>query len=92
MRYFTWDNAKNEKLKSERNISFEDVVFHVEHGGLLDVVEHPDPDRYFGQKIMVVSMDDYAYLVPYEEFGDMTVLRTIIPSRRMTRKYLSQEM
>ena len=51
MKYFDWDDAKNAKLRAERGIAFEDIVFHIERGDLLDILEHPNPDRYAGQRI-----------------------------------------
>ena len=61
------DDAKNAKLRKERGIGFEDVVFHMERGDLLDILEHPNPDRYAGQRIFVVRRDDYVFLVPFVE-------------------------
>ena len=91
MRYFTWDNAKNEKLKAERGVSFEDVVFHIEHGDILDIVEHPNQEHYRGQRIIIVPIEEYAYLVPCVHEEDRVVLKTIIPSRKATRKYIHRE-
>jgi hypothetical protein len=62
VKYFAWDDAKNAKLKADRGIGFEDVVFHIERGDLLDILEHPNPDRYAGQRIFVVQREDYVYL------------------------------
>lgn len=88
---FSWDAAKNEKLKSERGISFEEVVFHIGRGDLLDVLEHPKQQRYPGQRVFVVKVGDYAYLVPAAVAGDEITLKTIIPSRKATRTYLRDE-
>lgn len=88
MKYFSWNEDKNELLKEERQISFEDVVFYIEQGFLLDVLEHPNQEKYQGQKIFVVQIDEYAYLVPFVEDEREIFLKTIIPSRRATRKYL----
>lgn len=88
MKLFTWDTAKNEKLKAERGISFEDVVFHVARGDILDILEHPSPDRYGGQHVFVVNIANYAYLVPFVETETEVVLKTIIPSRKATKRYL----
>ena len=82
MKYFAWDDAKNAKLKADRGIGFEDVVFHIERGDLLDILEHPNPDRYAGQRIFVVQREDYVYLVPFVEDEHSVFLKTIIPSRR----------
>ena len=88
MKYFSWNEDKNELLKEERQISFEDVVFYIEQGFLLDVLEHPNQEKYQGQKIFVVEIDEYAYLVPFDEDVREIFLKTIIPSRKATRKYL----
>ena len=88
MKYFSWNPEKNEPLKEERQISFEEVVFYIEMGFLLDVLEHHNQEKYKGQKIFVVQMDDYVYLVPFIEDEQEVFLKTIIPSRKATRKYL----
>jgi uncharacterized DUF497 family protein len=91
VKYFAWDNEKNEKLKAERGIGFEEIVFLIERGGLLDVLEHPNQKRYGGQRIFVVQRDDYVYLVPFIEGDTLVFLKTIIPSRKATRQYLDKE-
>ena len=88
MKYFTWDAEKNEKLKTERGIGFEEIVFLIERGNLLDILEHPNQDRYGGQKIFVVRREDYVYLVPFVEDTRLVFLKTIIPSRKATKQYL----
>lgn len=88
MKYFSWNEEKNELLKEERQISFEDVVFYFEQGFLLDVLEHPNQEKYKGQKIFVVEIDEYAYLIPFVEDENEIFLKTIIPSRKATKKYL----
>jgi len=88
MKYFSWNEEKNELLLAERDISFEDIVFHIEKGFLLDVLEHPNPEKYPEQKIFVVQVEEYAYLVPFVENKDEVFLKTIIPSRKATKKYL----
>jgi uncharacterized DUF497 family protein len=88
MKYFSWNEEKNELLKSERQVSFEDIVFYIEKGFLLDVLEHPNQEKYKGQKIFAVQIDDYVYLVPFIENDHEIFLKTIIPSRKATKKYL----
>jgi uncharacterized DUF497 family protein len=90
VKYFAWDDAKNAKLKAERGIGFEDVVFHIERGDLLDILEHPNPDRG-GQRIFVVQREHYVYLVPFVEDEHTVFLKTIIPSRKATKQYLGEE-
>jgi uncharacterized DUF497 family protein len=88
MKYFLWNEEKNELLLAERDISFEDIVLYIEKGFLLDVLEHPNPEKYPGQKIFVVQVEEYVYLVPFVEDEKEIFLKTIIPSRKATRKYL----
>lgn len=88
MARFDWDDAKSAILKRDRGVSFEDVVFHVAAGRLLDVLDHPNPEAYPGQRIMIVDIDDYAFVVPFVSDGDVLFLKTIIPSRKMTKQYL----
>ena len=91
MKYFAWVEAKNKKLKAERGIGFEDIVFHIERGDVLDILEHPNPQRYVGQRIFVVQRDDYVYLVPFVEDERLIFLKTIIPSRKAAKQHLSKE-
>jgi len=88
MRYFDWSMDKNEWLKEHRGITFEEIVFHIFHGALLDVLEHPNKEQYPGQRIFVVNVEGYIFLVPYVETKESIFLKTIIPSRKMTKKYL----
>jgi uncharacterized DUF497 family protein len=90
VKYFAWDDDKNAKLRKERGIGFEDVVFHIERGDLLDILEHPNAGRYPGQRIFVVRRDEYVYLVPFVEDEHTVFLKTIIPSRRATKQYLGE--
>jgi hypothetical protein len=90
MKPFRWNHQKNEALKVERRISFEEIVLTIEANGLLDVLEHPNPKKYPGQAIFVVALDDYIYLVPFVEESDYFFLKTIIPSRKATRNYLKK--
>jgi len=85
---FSWNNEKNILLKAERQTSFEEIVLYIEVGFLLDVLEHPNQQKYKGQKVFVVQVDGYVYLVPFIETEKEVFLKTIIPSRKATRKYL----
>jgi hypothetical protein len=88
MKPFRWNHNKNEVLKKDRSISFEEIVLAIEANGLLDVLCHPNPERYPNQSILVVTLDGYVYLVPYVEELDYFFLKTVIPSRKATRDYL----
>ncbi len=85
---FSWSVEKNELLRQERGIGFEEIVYHIERGDLLDLLEHPNRERYGGQRIFVVAVEYYAYLVPFVESETEVFLKTIIPSRKATKHYL----
>ncbi len=91
MKPFRWNSQKNDSLRLERGVIFERVVVAIESGGgLLDVVAHPNPAKYPQQRVLVIAIDSYVYLVPVVEEGDYIFLKTIIPSRKATRDYLKQ--
>jgi len=73
-----------------RGIGFEDVLFHLGRGDLLDILERPNQARYGGQRIDVIQREDYAYLVPFVEDETVVFLKTIIPSRKATKQYLGR--
>ena len=77
-------------LQKDRDISFEEVVFYIEQGQLLDVLEHPNQEKYQGQKVFVVEIEDYIYLVPFVEAENEVFLKTIIPSRKATKQYIKK--
>jgi len=88
MKSYAWNAEKNDLLKKERSISFEDVVLNIQLGNELDIYDHPNQKRYSDQKISVVLIEGYAYLVPFVEKEDEIFLKTIIPSRKATKQYL----
>ena len=88
MEYYRWDYDKNQQLRAERGISFEQIVMHIERGSVLDITEHPNQKTYPIQQILVIEINDYAYLVPFVEDENGRFLKTIIPSRKATRDYL----
>jgi uncharacterized DUF497 family protein len=91
VKYFDWNEQKNDQLRSERDVCFEDVLVAINDGHLLSVDNHPNPLKYPKQKIYVVKLGAYAYLVPFVEDNEKIFLKTIIPSRRATKKYLKGE-
>ena len=90
MKPFRWSPEKNELLKTERGVSFESMVVAIESGGLLDIMAHPNKSKYPRQRILVVAVDGYVYLVPFVEEEAYYFLKTIMPSRKATRDYLNQ--
>ncbi len=91
MKYHNWNPEKNEQLKETRNISFIDIVYYIEHGCLLEIIEHPNQKIYENQKVYVLNIDDYIYLVPFIETDDEIFMKTIIPSRKATKQYLEKK-
>ncbi|MBA3033742.1 MAG: BrnT family toxin [Gammaproteobacteria bacterium] len=90
MKPVNWSTEKNIRLKSERGVSFEEVVSAMSNGGLLVVLDHPNTDQYPNQRMFVVRIRGYAYLVPFVETKQEVFLKTIIPSRKATRIYLDE--
>jgi len=90
MKLINWNREKNEWLRKNRGICFEDILFYLDNDYLIDDVEHPNQDKYSGQRMMVFNIEDYIYLVPYVESEDEIFLKTIIPSRKATKNYLEK--
>jgi uncharacterized DUF497 family protein len=87
---YNWNADKNRMLVQDRGISFERIVFEISMGNEVAVVMHPNQDKYPGQMISVVEVDDYVYLVPFVETESEIFLKTIIPSRKATRQFRSK--
>jgi hypothetical protein len=92
MKTINWNIEKSAALKASRGICFEDVVFFIERGEILDDYLHPNQEAYPGQRIMVIGVDRYAYLVPYAENEEALFLKIIIPSRKATQRYLGEKI
>ncbi len=88
---YDWNSDKNEWLKKHRNISFEQIIFHLSQGDVWMVADHPDQEKYPGQRIYFVVVENYVYLVPYIIEKDYIFLKTIIPSRKATKDYLQEQ-
>lgn len=88
MKLFEFNSEKSNKLKEERGISFEDVIFYIDKGDVLDIIPHPQQNKYPGQRMFIIAIEDYAYLVPFIETEEVIFLKTIIPSRKATERYL----
>jgi len=88
MKIYDWNDDKNIWLRETRGVTFEEVIYHITHDALLDIIEHPNRGRYGGQKIFIVNIEGYAFIVPFVENNETIFMKTIIPSRKMTRIYL----
>ncbi len=88
---FEWNPEKNEWLKKERKISFEQIIFHLSQGDIWKRADHPDQVNYPGQKIFFVVIEDYVYMVPHIIEESYIFLKTIIPSRKATKLYKEEE-
>jgi hypothetical protein len=88
MKILNWSEEKNTILKNERDMSFEEILIAINEGGLLDILEHPNKKKYPNEKIFVIEVNCYVYLVPFAENNNEIFLKTIIPSRKATKQYL----
>jgi len=83
-----WSQEKNQNLSDNRGVCFEDVIVAIKEGGLLDTVKHPNHKQYPNQYIYIVKIQGYVYMVPFVEETEYIFLKTIIPSRKHTKRYL----
>ena len=88
---YNWNDDKNSLLKKQRGLSFEEIVVAILNNQILDVLEHPDRQKYPNQKLYIVEYQGYAYVVPYVEKEGEIFLKTIYPSRKYTKRYLGLE-
>ena len=88
MKNIEWNDEKNLILQIDRGVCFEDVVVCLMNKKILDIITHPNQEKYPNQRIFILEIGDYAYLVPFVEDKETLFLKTIIPSRKMTKKYL----
>jgi uncharacterized DUF497 family protein len=91
MKLYNWNNDKNELLRKNRAICFEDIVLYIDKGFLIDDIVHPNQEKYPGQRMLVVDIENYIYLIPYVESKGELFMKTIIPSRKATKKYLEKK-
>jgi uncharacterized DUF497 family protein len=87
MKSYNWNTEKNNLLKETRNITFEEIVLAISSNKIIKVYDHPNQEKYPGQKIFEISLNDYIYLVPYIETDNEYFLKTIIPSRKATKSH-----
>lgn len=90
MKYFYWNEQKNKLLKKIRNISFEEILLSISQYKLIEVIEHPNKNKYPYQKMFIVEVREYIYIVPFIEEEDRYYLKTIYPSRAATKKFLGK--
>ena len=88
MKYYDWNDEKNELLKRLRGVSFEQVVLAIASGDLVDRLRHPNPEKYPNQMVFLVKIEDYIYSVPFVEDDEKVFLKTIIPNRKATKRHL----
>ena len=88
MKTIVWDHKKNSWLKSNRAVCFEDILWYLQNDMVLDVLPNPNQERYPNQNMLILNIDNYIYVVPYEESETEIYLKTVFPSRKYTRIYL----
>lgn len=84
---YRWSEEKDELLLSQRDVCFNDVLYQLEHNGIIDNYKHPQEDKYPNQYIYVIKLNDYIHYVPYVKEQDYIFLKNIIPSRKLNKKY-----
>jgi uncharacterized DUF497 family protein len=84
---FRWNIEKNDLLKKERGVCFEDVVTQIYEDNVLDIIKHPNEEKYPGQKIYIILLQNYVHMIPFVKDEDEIFLKTIVPSRKMNKIY-----
>ncbi len=85
---YQWNADKNKFLKKNRGVTFEQIVMHVENGDVIDIIDHPNATKYSHQRVLIIEINEYVYSVPFVEENEIRFLKTIIPSRKLTKQYL----
>jgi len=87
---FDYSEEKDLVLIETRGIGFQDIISSISRGGLLDDLDHPNQKKYRGQKLFIVKINKYAYVIPYviDTKRRIIFLKTLYPSRKMIQKYL----
>ena len=84
MKYLNWSSAKNETLKRERGITFEEIAYLIESGRIIGIEENPGRSN---QKMYILEIENYAVIVPFVENDKEIFLKTALPSRKYTKRY-----
>ena len=83
--------TKMSNLRKNGGVSFEDIEAAIGAGRLLADIDNPS-NKFRHQKILVVKMNMYAYVVPYvSKIGEVRFLKTAYPSRKYTKQFLQGE-
>ncbi|MBN1782741.1 BrnT family toxin [bacterium] len=90
MKIISWNIEKNETLKRDRKISFETISEKIMNKEIVEIIKHPNQKKYAGQYIFIIEIENYIYLVPFVEDAEEIFLKTIIPSRKATQKYIGK--
>lgn len=84
MKYLNWSSEKNEILKRERGISFEEIAYLIESGQIIGIEENPGRSN---QKLYILEINNYAIVVPFVENDTEIFLKTAFPSRKYAKRY-----
>lgn len=84
---FDWDSEKNELLKKQRGLCFEDVILAIDNNELIKITNHFNTEKYPHQQIIIVKLNDYIHYVPFVLQDDTFFLKTIVPSRKLNKLY-----
>lgn len=87
MKTIVWNEEKNQLLKLQRNISFDDILEKIKLGEIIARKTHPNTKKYPNQQIFIFAINDYICYVPFVENETEIFLKTIIFSRKLNKEY-----
>lgn len=82
-----WDEEKNQLLQLQRDVGFEEVLEKIANGDIIGRRIHPNTEKYPNQQIFVLEINGYVWYVPFVETDKEIFLKTIIPSRKLTKEF-----
>ncbi len=89
---YEFSAEKNQLIIAERGISFDEVISAIREGAVLDILAHHNPSKFPNQKIYVLNINNYVYVVPFVRKDKNTIfLKTIFPTRKLTKQYFKVE-
>jgi len=88
---FKWNLEKNKLLKKERGVCFEDVVVQIYDDNILDIIKHPNQEKYPKQRIYIIVLQNYVHMIPFVKEDNEIFLKTIVPSRKMHKLYIGDQ-
>ena len=91
MKPIRFNKDKDKVLKEKRGIGFKDVIKEMGAGKIVTVRKHPNTKKFPSQKIMLINIKNYIFVIPYIETEKEIFLKTIYKSRKYTKEFINKK-